>query len=128
MRMVVERPGDRHLDQAGLLTEAVGLAELDLVAAPGAIGNVVGAHQAGVVEKALLDQQIDGVRAQIPRRRAVTARSPPGKLPDILVGADEIGFLLVAGLVGVRNVRPRVMADLVARLGDGGALLWPALD
>ena len=31
-----------------------------------------------------------------------------------------LGLLFLTGLVGVRDMRPGVMADLVAGLGDGG--------
>ena len=66
MRKVVERPGDRHFDQRGLLAEMERLAQFGDVAAPRAIGQVVGAHQARVVLEAVLEQQVDGVLAQVP--------------------------------------------------------------
>src|SRR4029079_6022967 len=50
------------------------------------------------------------------------------ELSDVIVGADEIGLLLVTALVRVRDVRPRMVPDLVAAFGHGGAFLRPALD
>ena len=116
MRKVVERPTDRHFDERGRLTKMERLAKLGDVAAPRAIGKVVGAHQARVVGEAVLQQQIDRVLAQVPGRRTVAARLAPGQPRDRVIGAHQIGFLLVAALVRRRNMRPAVMADLVAGL------------
>jgi hypothetical protein len=76
----------------------------------------------------VLDQEIDGVGTQVPRRRAIAARGPAGQLLDVVVGADQVGLLLVPGLVGVRDVRPGVVTDLVAAFDHRGALFRPALD
>ena len=113
MRIVVERPADRHFDQRGLLAEAEGLAELGLIAAPRAIGPIVRAHQARVVDEAMGEQEIDGVLAQVPRRRTIAARLAAGQPGDGIVGADEIGLLFLAALLRRRDMRPAVVRHLV---------------
>ncbi len=117
MRVVVERPADRHFDERGLLAEPERLAELDAVAAAGAIGPVVAAHQARIVDEAVRQQEVDGVVAQVPGRRAVAARLAAGQPRDRLVGAGEVGLLLGAALLRRRHVRPAVVRHLVA-VGD----------
>ena len=86
-----------------------------------AIRRVIVGHHAAVVDEAVLEQELDRMRAQVPRRRAITARVAAGELADRLVRAHELFFLLVAGEARRRTVRPAVMADLVARIGDAPA-------
>ena len=43
-RKIVQRPTDRHLDEFGFIAKMERLAELDSVAAPSAVGPVVGTH------------------------------------------------------------------------------------
>jgi peptidoglycan/xylan/chitin deacetylase (PgdA/CDA1 family) len=66
MRKIVKRPADRHLDYRRLLTEMKRLTKLCNVAATRAIRQIVGAHQARIVLEAVVQQQVDGVFAQIP--------------------------------------------------------------
>ena len=128
MRMVVERPADRHLDQRRRLPEAVGLAELGDVAAPCPVGQVVAAHQAAVVGEAVREQQIDGVRAQVPGRRAVAARLAAREAHDRLAGPQQVRLLLRAAHGGGGDVRPAVVGDLVPVRHHRRAFLGLALD
>ena len=128
MRIIVERPADRHLDQFRFLAVAVWLADLGLIAAPRAIGPIIGAHQARIVDKAVGEQEIDRVLAQLPRRGAVAARLATGQRGDGIIGADEISFLLGATLLRGRNMRPAVMRDFMAVAHDRLARAWMALD
>ena len=66
MRRVVGGPVDGHLDELGLFAEAGGLLQLDHVAAPRVIRRVVVAHQAAVVDEAVLEEQLDRMRATGP--------------------------------------------------------------
>src|SRR5260370_35800332 len=66
------------------------LAQLDVIAAARAMGPIVGAHQARVVEEAVGEQQIDRALAQVPRWRAIAARLVAGQAGDGIVAAQEI--------------------------------------
>ena len=66
--------------------------------------------------------------AQVPRRRAIAARLCAGELLDRRVGADQVRLLLGARLRRRRDVRPAVMADLVAGRDHLLADLRMALD
>src|SRR4029453_3413165 len=101
MGVIVKLPADRHLDQLGLYPEMVGLAKSRLIAAAGEVGWVVAPHHAAVVAKAMRQQEIDGGAAQIPGRRAVTLRPLARQAPDRLVGAYQIGLLLLAAPPGI---------------------------
>ena len=76
----------------------------------------------------MCEQEVDGVLAQIPRRRAITARLAAGESRNRLVGADEIGLLLVAALLRGWNMRPAVVRNLVAVRGHRLARRRMALD
>ena len=108
--------------RSGLRPHPVGLAEPRHVAAAGAIGPVVGGHQRGIVEEAVLDEEIERMVAQVPGWRAVAAGRSAGEATDRLVGPHQIRLLLLAALAGGRDMRPAVMTDLVAgghdRLAD----------
>ena len=74
------------------------------------------------------EQEIDGVLAQIPRRRAVAARLGAGQARNRIIGAHEIGLLFGARLRRRRDVRPAVVRDLVAACNYRVAFARPALD
>src|SRR6266705_4476025 len=116
VRVVVERPADRHLDQARFLAEYRGLLQLDPVAEPNAVRGGVVPHHAAFVIEAVLEKQLDRMRAQVPRRRAVAAGVAAGEFPDLFVRAHQLRFLLLAREARRRHVRPAVMADFMARL------------
>src|SRR3954466_8469282 len=58
-------------------------------------------------------QEIDGVLAQVPRRRTIAPRLAPGEPGDGIVGADEIGLLFLPALLRGGNMGPAVMRHLV---------------
>src|SRR4051812_15490565 len=58
-------------------------------------------------------QEIDGVLAQVPRRRTIATRLAPSEPGDGIVGADEIGLLLLPALLRRGNMSPAVMRHLV---------------
>src|SRR6266702_163365 len=96
VRVVVERPADRHLDQRRFLAEYGGLLRLDPVAEPHSVRGGFVPHHASLVIKAVLEKQLDRMRAQVPRRRAVAAGVAAGEIFDLLVRARELRFLLLA--------------------------------
>src|SRR5260370_41654804 len=100
MRIVVERPADGHLDKRRLLAEPIGLPKFRHVAPPRPVRPIVRAHEARIVEKAILDQKIDRVGAQIPRWRAITARLVASEAPDGLVRPLHARLLPFATLGG----------------------------
>jgi len=102
--------------------------EIHLSAAAGEIRCVVGPHHAAVVAKAVRQQEIDGGTAQIPGRRAVALRLLTRQAHDSLVGACQIGLFLITAHTGIGNVRPAVVADLVAIGEDGFAFSRVAFD
>src|SRR3954454_17903789 len=59
-------------------------------------------------------QAIDGVLAQVPRRRTIATRLAPSKPGDGIVGADEIGLLFLPALLRWGNMGPAVMRHLVS--------------
>src|ERR1041385_5559420 len=73
-------------------------------------------------------QQVDGVLAQVPGRRAVAARLASAQARNRIIGADEIGLFLGARLCCRRNVCPAVVRDLMAAGNYGLALARPAFD
>src|SRR3954470_11715293 len=58
-------------------------------------------------------QEIDGVLAQVPRRRTIATRLAPGEPGDGIVGTDEIGLFFLPALLRGGNMRPAVMRHLV---------------
>src|SRR5258708_3502436 len=80
-------------------------------------------HHAAFVIEAVLEQQLDRMRAQVPRRGAVAAGVAARELLDLLVRARELRFLLFAREARGRHVRPALVSDLVAGLHDAGAAL-----
>src|SRR6266702_3791517 len=93
---IVDPPADRHLDQRRFLAEYGGLLRLDPVAEPHSVRGGVVPHHAALVIKAVLEKQLDRMRAQVPRRRAVAAGVAAGEIFDLLVRARELRFLLLA--------------------------------
>src|SRR5258708_38012260 len=77
-------------------------------------------HHAAFVIEAVLEQQLDRMRAQVPRRGAVAAGVAARGLLDLLVRARELRFLLFAREARGRPGRPAVVSDLVAGLPDAG--------
>src|SRR6185312_6104388 len=102
MRVVIERPADRHLDEVRLASQYRRALQLDHVAQPRAIGQIVVTHHAALVEKAVLQKKLDGMWREIPGRRAVAARLPAGELADRLVRARQAGLFLLARKAGRR--------------------------
>src|SRR6478752_672295 len=96
MRVIIERPADRHFDQPAEFAEHGGFFELDYVAPAYAVRRVIVSHHAAIVDKIVLEQQIDRMRAQIPRRRTITTRVASSQDPDLLISAHEARFLLLA--------------------------------
>ena len=123
VREVVERPAHRRLDQPGHVAEHGRLFELDHVPLSHPIRDVIVRHHATVVDESVPDQEFHRVRAQVPRRRAVTARMATGKFSDPLVGAHEPFFFLFTGKLGWRHVRPAMVPDLVAGVAYAPALI-----
>src|SRR5215468_6704746 len=109
MRIVIERPADGHFDERRLLAEPKGCPKFRYVTPPRPVRPIVGAHKARIVEKAILEQKIDGVGAQIPRRRAITARRAATEAPDRLVRPLDVGLLLFAALGGGWHMGPAVV-------------------
>src|SRR5262245_26409976 len=128
MRMIIERPADRHLDEGRLLSELVGLPEPGLVAPAREIRRVIAPHHAAVVAKTVREQEVDGGATEVPGRRAV-ALGPLARQPhDRLTGTDEIGLLLLAGHGRIGNVRPAMVSNLVAVGHHGFAFPRVAFD
>src|SRR3954471_6489487 len=126
--MVVERPADRQFEQVRLFPVLVCVPELHMVAAPGPVWNVVGTHKARVVEESVLHQEVDAAGAEIPRRGAIAHGLAAGKAGDGFVCPHKIGLLVLATLIGRRNVRPAVVADLMTSGHRFLAYLRMALD
>ena len=76
------------------------------------------AHHRAVVGEAVLQQQLDAVRAQVPGRRPVAARVLAGQRPDRRVAAHQLLLLAVAPQGRRDTVRPAVVAHLVPGLHD----------
>ena len=114
VRIIVERPADRHFDEFRRFAEHRRLFQLDHVALTHAIRHVVVAHHAGVVGEAVLDEELHRIRAQVPARRAVAARIFAGNALDRFIAANEFLFFLLAREFHRRNVPPAVMADFMA--------------
>src|SRR6476659_11171110 len=74
------------------------------------------------------EQEIDGVLAQVPRRRTIATRLAPGEPGDGIVGADEIGLLFLPALLRRGNMGPAVMRHLVPVLHHGLTGACVALD
>ena len=119
VRRVVGRPVNRHLDQRAAGAELRGTLELDHVALPRVIRCVVVAHHAAVVHEAVLEHELDGVRAEVPRRRAISPRVLPRDFAYRLVAANELRFLFLTRETRRWPVSPAVMRDLVPRVGHG---------
>ena len=115
---VVERPGDRQLDEIDMAPEDIGRVVGELVARARVVGRVVIAHQAGIVGEAVVDQDVDGALAEVPGGRAVAPGPHAARLLERLEAAVEVGPL--AGLVEVGRilVDPAVVGDLVAAVVD----------
>ena len=103
VREVIEDPTDRQLHQIDLGAEQIRTIGLDDVADAAPVGLVVFAHQRALVADALLQQQLDGVGAVVPGRRAVADGTDPGdsveggkspfqNVPFLLLGAKGAGF------------------------------------
>ena len=80
------------------------------------------------VVEPLLQQQIDGVRAEVPGGRAIAARRPAAQLLDRVVAKRQPLSFLLARQAGGRHVAPAVMADLMALLDHLAADLGVGLD
>ena len=118
MREIVEAPSDRYLDEARRIAEDERLVDVDYVALPAAVGCVVISHQTALVHETMLEEQIDRVLRQVPRRRPVAARILAAQLLDRLVAAHQVRLFLLARHLVRRQVRPAVVADLVPGLED----------
>ena len=102
---VVERPLDRHLDEAR--------AALDRQLVGG-----VGVHEAGVVEEAAFGEQRRRPPRQVPHGRAVALRPHPGDPVERLQAAVQRRDLLGEGQGRRLLVQVAVVADLVAGVDD----------
>lgn len=90
---------------------------------------VVVSHQTGVVPESALNQQVHGVRGQVPRRGAVAGRaSAAGQPPYAVAAAIEDGGLLIARQRGRRLVQVPVVTHLVATAVDAVADLRICVD
>ena len=101
VRRVVEYPGDGYLDQRHGLEPV----RLDVV------------HEIRGVRETVLMQQVQGVRAEIPRRRAVAGHLRAEPAQD-LQAAEKLGLLLGTGQLAGRGVGVAVMGDLVPGRDD----------
>jgi hypothetical protein len=119
VRQIVERPADRHLDEWRRHAEMHRLLRVDDVAGASAVRQVVMRHHAAVVEKTVLQHQLDGTLAEVPGRRTVPAGLPAGQPLDRGVSAREDRVLLVAGEFSWRLVHVTMMRDLVIRCVHG---------
>ena len=128
VRIVVQGPADRHLDQRGVRPEHHRLVELHQIAATRSVGQVVMAHHAALVDEAVREQQLDRVRAQVPGRGAIPSRPLPAELLDGVVRTNETRLLLFSRELCRRNVEPAVMRDLVAALDNPVAGVRVGLD
>ena len=86
-RKVVESPADGHLYNRRVRAVGQRLLQGDHIAVARLIGQIVVAHQAAVVDEIMLEKQGDGVRAEIPGRRAIAPRVAAGEFLDRLVAA-----------------------------------------
>src|SRR5262249_8829081 len=85
-------------------------------ALPCPVGQIVRAHEARIIDEAVPNQEIDGIRTKVPGRRAVTARLAASQAQNGLVRALHVGLLPPPLLISRRHVGPAVMGDLMARL------------
>ena len=118
MRRIVRGPVNRHLDQVRVPAPSRRALELQHVALSRIIRRVVVAHHAAVVLEPVPEHEIDRIRAQIPRRGAVTARILSRNAADRFIAANELLFFLFLRKARGRTVRPAVMRDLVTGIGD----------
>ena len=128
VRVVVERPADRHLDQRRLAAAHERRLELGDVALAGEVAVVVVAHQRAVVLDAVLLQQLDRMRGEVPGRRAIAARQLAADALDRFIAADDFLLFLLARQRGGQAMRPAVMGKLVSRLDIGRDGLRRAVD
>ena len=115
VRVVIQRPGDRHLHQRGVGPELQRLQQLDPVALARLVGDVVVPHHGAVVHEAMLHQQVHGHIAQVPRRRTIAARRLAGQAHDALIAPDQLLLLAFRPERGGHAMRPAMVADLMAR-------------
>ena len=98
------------------------------IAAAQVVRRVVVFHDAAVVEEVALQQQVDGVGAELPPRRDVADRAHAAEVGDQLDALVEHVRLLLAGHGERILVRVAVHAQLVAVLHDQLRFLRKALD
>ena len=66
VRIIVESPANRQFQQRSGWTPDAGFLQEDLIALPRIVGRVVIAHHATVVDKVVLEQEFDGMGAEVP--------------------------------------------------------------